>query len=245
MWPDVTELRDFYKTRLGHVARRMILRKLRTFWPQVSNQNIIALGYPTPYLRYYREKAKNMAALMPAGQGALSWSKATPNIVVLTEETQLPIADKSVDLAFVIHALEFTSHPHAMLRELWRVLTDGGRLILIVPNRSGLWSRIDKTPFGQGQTYSLSQLLHFLKENSFMPIQVEHVLYVPPSQSRLVLGTARAWENIGHRWFRNLSGVLFVEVSKRIYAQEPSEELSWKKKLQLAKKLALPVKNLL
>lgn len=244
MWPDVTELRDFYKTRLGHVARRMIQRKLRTVWPQVSGQRVMALGYPTPYLRYYRENAKHMAALMPAEQGALSWSKTIPNIVALTEETLLPLADKSVDLAFIIHALEFTSYPHEMIREIWRVLADGGRLILVVPNRTGLWSRIDKTPFGQGQTYSLSQLLSFLKDNSFMPTRVEHVLYVPPSQSRLVLSTARAWENIGYRWFQSLSGVIFVEVTKRIYAQETLENLCWRQKFQLAKKFASPAKPL-
>jgi SAM-dependent methyltransferase len=243
MWTDVIELRDFYKTRLGHMARRMIRRKIREFWPDVRGSNMIALGYPTPFLRYYREEAKRLAALMPAEQGALSWSRDIPNIVVLTEETHLPLANKSVDLVLIVHALEFTSHPREMIQEVWRVLTDGGRLLLIVPNRMSTWARMEKTPFGQGHAYTLSQLHQFLKENSFTPLREENALYIPPSQSRFFLSTASAWEKLGHKWFRNLSGVLIIEASKQVYAKTTAEEATWQEKFQLAKKLALPMKN--
>lgn len=243
MWTDVIELRDFYDTPLGQVVRRMIRRKIREFWPDVRGCNMMALGYPTPFLRYYREEAQRLVALMPAEQGALSWSRETPNIVVLTEETQLPLANKSVDFALIVHALEFTSHPREMIQEVWRVMTDGGRIILIVPNRTSAWGRIEKTPFGQGHSYSLSQLNQFLKENTFTPLRVENALYIPPSQSRFFLSTASAWEKLGHKWFQNFSGVLIVEASKQVYAGTTVEEVTWKEKFQVAKKLALPMKN--
>mgnify|MGYP001407188800 CR=1 FL=1 len=243
MWLDVIALRDFYATSLGYLVRRMIRRKIREFWPNVKGRNMMALGYPTPFLRYYREEAQRLVALMPAEQGALSWSRKIPNIVALTEETQLPLADKSVDFALVVHSLEFTSSPREMIREVWRVLADGGRLILIVPNRMGIWARIEKTPFGHGHPYSLSQLNQFLKENMFIPLHTENALYIPPTQSRMLLSTASAWEKIGHKWFRHLSGVLIIEASKQIYAGNMVEEVAWKQKLRPAKKLALPIKN--
>lgn len=243
MWPDIIYMRDFYATPLGQVVRRMLRRKIREFWPDVKESNMLALGYSTPFLRYYREEARRLVAIMPAEQGALSWTRKTPNIVVLAEETQLPLADKSVDFAIVVHALEFTSNPQQMIREVWRVLSDGGRLILVVPNRVGIWSHIEKTPFGHGHPYSLSQLNQFLKENTFTPLRAEHALYIPPSQFRVLLSTATAWEKLGHKWFRNLSGALIVEASKEIYAGSLVKEVSWKKKLQLAKKLAMPIKN--
>lgn len=242
MWPDVIDLRDFYDTRLGHVTRRMIRRKIKEMWPNVQGRNVMALGYPTPFLRYYREEARRLVALMPAEQGALSWSRKIPNIVVLTEETQLPLADKSIDLALISHALEFTSHPQEMIREVWRVLADGGRLILVVPNRSGIWARMEKTPLGHGHPYSLTQLNKLLRENKFTPLQCEHALYIPPTRSRVLLSLASAWEKMGRKWFKNLSGVLVVEVSKQLYAGTMVEEVGWKGKLQLGKKLALPVK---
>ncbi len=243
MRPDVIALRDFYATPLGHVVRRMIRRRVRELWPDVKGRHMIALGYPTPFLRYYREEASRLAALMPAEQGALSWSQKAPNIAVLTEETELPIADKSVDLALIAHALEFTSTPREMIREVWRVLVDGGRLLLIVPNRTSIWARTEKTPFGQGHTYTLSQLNTFLKENTFVPLRAEHALYIPPTQSRVTLSAASAWEKIGHQWFQNFSGVLIIEAIKQIYAGSGVEKEAWKNKLQLAKKLVLPLKN--
>lgn len=243
MWPDVVDIKEFYETPLGKVVRRSIRRKIREFWPDVKGCNMMALGYPTPYIRLYREEAKRLVALMPAEQGALSWSQKESNIAALTEETQLPLADKSVDLALVVHALEFTSHPREMMREIWRVLSDGGRLLLVVPNRLGLWSRREKTPFGQGHTYTLLQLTQFLKENTFTPLRTEHALYIPPYPSRLFLTTANAWEKAGHKWFRNLSGVLILEASKQVYAGSTVEERAWKGKLQIAKKFILPLKN--
>lgn len=242
-WPDVIDLRDFYDSRLGHVARRMIRRKIREFWPDVRGCNMMALGYPTPFLRYYREEAERLVALMPAEQGALSWSGKIPNIVALTEETQLPLANKSVDFALIVHALEFTSHPREMIQEVWRVLTDGGRLILIVPNRTSIWARMDKTPFGQGHPYSLSQVNQFLKDNTFTPIRTEYALYIPPSQLRVFLSTASAWEKIGHKWFQNLSGVLIIEATKQVYAGLKAEQMAWKTKFQLPKELALPMRK--
>ncbi len=243
MWPDVIEMRDFYTTPLGFVARRMIRRKIRDFWPNVKGRNMMALGYPTPFLRYYREEAQRLIALMPAEQGALSWSRKTPNIVALTEANQLPLANKSVDFVLIAHALEFSSNPQKLIQEAWRVLADGGRLILVVPNRTGIWARIEKTPFGGGHPYSLSQINKFLKENTFTPLRADHALYIPPSQSRIFLSTASAWENIGHKWFRNLSGVLIIEASKDVYAGTAVAQVAWKGKYQVAKKLVLPINN--
>lgn len=242
MWPDVVALKDFYRTPLGYVVRRVIRRRIRALWPNLKGQQMMALGYPTPFLRYYREEAKHIAALMPAEQGALSWTKKKPNIVALTEETSLPLANKSVDYAIVAHALEHTAKPNEMIQEVWRVLSDGGRMILVVPNRTGVWARVEKTPFGQGHPYSLGQINQFLKENCFEIQRVEYALYIPPTQSRLFLTTANAWENVGHRWFRNLGGVLIIEAAKQVYAGSLVCEPAWKTKLQLGKKLVLPFK---
>ena len=38
----------------------------------------------------------------------------------------------------------------------------GGRLLIVVPNRRGVWARSDTTPFGHGRPYSRSQITHLL-----------------------------------------------------------------------------------
>ena len=41
----------------------------------------------------------------------------------------------------LLHALETADHPHAVLSEAWRVLGPGGRMLVMAPNRAGLWAR--------------------------------------------------------------------------------------------------------
>jgi hypothetical protein len=127
-----------------------------------------------------------------------------------------------------------------MIQEVWRVLADGGKLILIVPNRTSLWARMDISPFGQGHPYILSQVNTFLKENTFTPLRAERALFIPPTQSRVFLSTATAWEKLGHQWFSHLSGALIVEASKQVYAGIKASETTWQTKLQLSKGMAIP-----
>ncbi len=47
---DVIDLRDFYQTGLGQVARRMIRRTLRVIWPDLHGMRLLGIGYPTPFL---------------------------------------------------------------------------------------------------------------------------------------------------------------------------------------------------
>ena len=54
-----------------------------------------------------------------------------------------------------------------MLREVWRILAADGRLILVVPNRLGLWARLEHTPFGHGHPFTPPQLVALLTENLF------------------------------------------------------------------------------
>ena len=41
-----------------------------------------------------------------------------------------------------------------MLREVWRVLAPSGRLMAVIPNRRGVWTRTDTTPFGHGRPFT-------------------------------------------------------------------------------------------
>ena len=73
MYTDVVDLRDFYATRLGQVARRMIRRRIRLLWPDLGGMRVLGLGYATPFLRPFADEAERAIALMPAEQGVLPW----------------------------------------------------------------------------------------------------------------------------------------------------------------------------
>ncbi len=151
MWTDVIDLRDFYDSGLGRVAQRMIRRRVRTVWPDVAGASMLGLGYATPYLRPFREEAERVFSIMPAAQGVLHWPADGANAVALSDEAELPLADLAVDRVLLVHAVESSEQLRPMLREIWRVLAGGGRLLVVAPNRRGMWTLFERTPFGHGR----------------------------------------------------------------------------------------------
>lgn len=221
MRPDIVDLKEFYARPLGHAARRMIRRRIRAMWPNLKGLNLLGLGYATPYIKPYLPEAERAVAVMPAAQGVAHWPAEGANLAALAEETDLPLPDATFDRVLLVHALESTEALRPMLREVWRVLAPGGRMLVVVPNRRGLWSRGEGTPFAHGRPYSQGQLTRLLRDNLFSPLQWGAALYVPPTHWGFLLQAASTIEKLGGRWFSAISGVVLIEASKQIYAATP------------------------
>jgi len=219
MASDVVDLRDFYRGPLGQVARRMIRRAIQRVWPDLRGMRLLGLGYATPFLSALAGETERTVALMPASLGVLAWPADGRNLVALADEAELPFADYSIDRVLLVHALETSDETRAMLKEIWRVLAGGGRVLIVTPNRRGIWARLDRTPFGSGRPYTMSQLSQLLRDEQFTPVGSDSALFIPPLTSRMMLRSAAAWERAGRRWFPTFAGVLLVEATKQIYAK--------------------------
>ena len=233
MWLDVVDLRDFYATPLGRLVRRLVGRQLREIWPDAKSQRVLGLGFATPYLQPFREDAERVLAIMPPGQGVMHWPEDGHSLVGLAEEFTLPLPDRSIDRLLIVHCLEGSAEPRLMMRECWRVLADGGRILVVVANRSSLWARFEPSPFAHGRPYSLSQLTRLLRDGLFAPCHSAKALFMPPLLWRLFGSWAAALDRVGNRWFPTLAGVHIVEAEKQIYA------VPWDASPAMAKKRAV------
>jgi SAM-dependent methyltransferase len=219
---DVVDLRNFYAHRLGTVARHFIGRGIRKRWSNARGQRMLGIGYATPYLGLFREEAERCLAFMPAAQGVVKWPTSRPALTALVEELDLPLPDASVDRVLLVHGLEMSHDAVALLREVWRVLAAGGQLLAVVPNRRGLWARMDTTPFGHGRPYSRSQITSLLRETWFTPVAWSEALYVPPIARGWFLRSAVAWERTGATLSAPFAGVHIVEATKQVYRAIPA-----------------------
>lgn len=220
---DVVDLRAFYyRTPLGRSAQRVLQEALRTLWPETRDLTVVGYGFAAPMLRPFLADARRVLALMPAPQGVMPWPTGGPNVAALVEETRWPLAAGTVDRLIVAHGLETCDSPDALLPEILRVLAPAGRVIFIVPNRSGLWARRDVTPFGYGRPYSFGQLEALLARHRLQTERHAAALYAPPSHHKFWLQAAYFWERVGRRFDpRVVAGALIVEASRQVYARPP------------------------
>ncbi|MGI9501496.1 MAG: class I SAM-dependent methyltransferase [Geminicoccaceae bacterium] len=218
MRPDVFELYDFYGSRQGQLVRRLLNREIRAHWPDLKGQHVLGLGHATPFMGPLALKAERAAVIMPKAEGVMRWPKKRPNLTALGQDNDLPIADRSIDRVLIVHALEATDHAGRLLRDVWRILADDGEIIVIVPNRRGIWCLSEQNPFGQGRPYSSTQLKQLLRGHLFAPQKTGFALFVPPFRSNLLLKTAIAWERIGLRFAHQFAGALVMRAQKQIYA---------------------------
>ena len=215
---DIVDLSEFYASKLGIATRRALSARLRPMLAGLSGATVAGLGYAVPFLTDCVPEAEIQFAFMLARQGVFGWPEGNAVRSALVDECELPLVESAIDVALVVHALEFTDAPGEMLTEIWRVLAPQGRLILVVPNRRGVWARFDSSPFGHGQPFSRPQIANLLRESRFSTVSWSHALYFPPSTRRAVLSAASFVESVGSRVMPAISGVFVVEAVKQVYA---------------------------
>ena len=240
---DVRDLRNFYyRSALGRAAQKVVRDQLLEIWPEAQAQTVVGFGFAVPLLRPYLKDARRVIGLMPGPQGVMPWPAGMSNVSVLCEEMAWPIATGMVDKLVLMHALETSENPRAVLDECWRVLGPGGRAVFVVPNRAGIWSRSDKTPFGYGRPYSLGQLEAQLRSHGFSIERAISTLYQPPQNRPGWRKLTRLIETTGkHIPFFRAGGVLMVEVSKQVIAPtRPGLTQAVKRPLRVLKPLAEP-----
>ncbi|MBR0653897.1 class I SAM-dependent methyltransferase [Plastoroseomonas arctica] len=220
---EVHGLEAFYAEPLGRIAGRLLRARLGALWPDLTGQSVLGIGYANPYLGLWRGQAQRCLSLVTEGAvPPVAWPRGGPFATVVAEEDSLPLPDLSVDRVLLVHGLEAAGNARRLLREVWRILKDDGRLLVVVPNRRGLWAYQEGTPFGHGQPYSAGQLQRLLVRHLFRVERRDSALFLLPYGGPL-LRTARVWEGVGRALCpARFAGVAIVEAEKDVFAAIPS-----------------------
>lgn len=221
MTSDAQAAVEFYASARGAVTARLLRERLFALWPSLKGESVLGIGHTAPYLRLWREQARSCIALTPAQMGSARWPARAPNLSCSAEEDALPFPDLCFDRILLVHGLESAESARRMLREIWRVLKDDGRLLVVAPNRTGMWAYSESTPFGHGHPYSVGQLGRLLADGLFRVERQDAALWMPPTKLRLVLRAAPLIERAGRRLMPGLAGVTMTEAVKDMYAAMP------------------------
>ncbi|GAN53705.1 methyltransferase domain-containing protein [Tanticharoenia sakaeratensis] len=213
---------DFYAGPHGALTRTLLVERLRRMLPPLGARRVLGLGFASPYLDQLDcDPLRTVSGRPDNPLTRITAQYAGSAMECAIDETALPFDDLSIDLVLAVHAVELMRDPRESLRAIWKVLADDGFLVLVLPNRTGLWAHGDMTPFGHGAPYSAWQIERTLKQSMFRAERLDGALAVPPVALHLGRRTARAGDRAMGILGRRFAGVHVVVARKDVYAAMP------------------------
>jgi SAM-dependent methyltransferase len=137
------------------------------------------------------------------------------------DAAELPLAGASVDLVLLPHVLDFSEHPHQILREVERVLVPDGHLVITCFNPMSLWglrrwaSEREAYPWN-GRFIHLMRLKDWLALLGFEMAGGGMGCYAPPCATQRWLDRFAFMESAGDRWWPFSGAVMFLHAIKRV-----------------------------
>ena len=224
---DVGKIDAFYNSTRGQMVARLLNKELFKIWTPSNKTSNLVVGFPS----IFPERSAMFPVLMPSEIGGMPWESENVVYSALIDSTSWPLESDSVDYVLITHALEFILDKNGFLLEASRVLRSAGKLIMIVPHRSGLWSRAETTPFGHGTPFSKRQIFDLLKNTGLNPEKCTRSLFLPPFVDKLPRVFSNQVEVFGERLLPLFGGVLIVEANKLVYAEPNKNRVAAKKRL--------------
>ena len=157
---------------------------------------------------------------------------------------RLPIASESVDAVFLPHTLEFSRRPHAILREVHRVLRSDGYIVVLGYKSGGLWGlrRLipgAALPPGTDQLIADRRLKDWLNLLDLRIHGLTRYFFrwpLPGNGGSLSL----AWERRGQRWWPELAACYMLTAQKRMLTITPVKKVQWRSRPKVVAGLVKP-----
>ena len=207
---------------------------------ELANHLQCAFGYHLLSLGDYAGTL-NVSGCPVRHHWALTSAGAAHHVRALPEA--LPLQSDSIDVALLPLTLEFSTDPHALLREVQRVLIGDGHLVIAGFNPWSLWGvrralagrpLPKKSPPWQARLLSAGRLTDWLKLLDFEVTQTRYHHHLPPLHSDTWQRRWRFLDRIGERAWSNRGALYVITAQKRVLPLTP---------IRLAKRrlIALPV----
>jgi SAM-dependent methyltransferase len=213
-------LQNWLEMPLGGALLQQELRMVEKVFDDIFGEQCLQLGLwgeLNVFLRFARtQQSACIADIANIGKrGTVTRPNAVGHLY------RLPIASDSVDVVLLPHTLDYVDRPHAILREVYRVLRSDGQLVVLGFKRGGLWGvmrwiagarlppRVDRF-ISERRLSDWLQLLNFKIHGS-----TRYFFRWPLTSNRSSISLL--WERRGQRWWPELGACYMLTAQKRIY----------------------------
>jgi SAM-dependent methyltransferase len=218
------ELRTWYAgpsgARLGAAERELLSGIL----PDMFGYHLVQVGLPDGH-DWLGGSRINHHILLDLARTNGSGERSDAGLFAAAD--RLPVASESVDVVVLPHTLDFHPRPHAILREVDRVLIPQGYVIILGFNPVSLWglSRVFMTWHKQmpwrGQYYTQTRLRDWLALLGFDCTPRQGVFFRPPFANEKVMQKLMFMERFGQRCCPFISAVYALTARKRMSTLTP------------------------
>ena len=234
-WMD-HDVSQWLETPLGHSLLNEEARVVEEALDGVFGEETLQLGHwgaPRGFLKFSRTQRSNVIAEDTHEEG--------PSI--LASLHRLPIDSDSVDSVLLPHTLEFSDRPHAILREVHRVLRPHGHLVVMAFRPGGFWGLRRLIP-GAGMPPGADHLVSDRRLRDWLKLLDMRIHGLTRYFFRWPLpglkgAVSRKWEQRGQAWWPELSACYMLTAEKRISTLTPVRPV-WSKKPKIVAGLAEP-----
>jgi len=229
-------LESWLRTALGDSLLKQEARIVEEAFDGIFGEQCLQLGHwgdPRTFLRF----ARTQRCALIAEEGA------TEGVAAVGQLHRLPIQDDCIDAVILPHTLDYSDRPHAILREVHRVLRADGQLLVLGFRPGGLWGLRRLVPgagLPPGELHLVSErrLRDWLKLLDMRIHGLTGYFFRWPLPG-LKGAASPTWENRGRRWWPELSACYMLSAQKRISTLTPVRPV-WRKKPKVVAGLAEP-----
>ncbi len=161
---------------------------------------------------------------------------------------ELPLVPHSVDVIIMVHVLEFTPKPPALLQEVYQALAPGGQLVIVNLNPWSLWGlkhglTHDHDLPWNGHFWTMWQIKHWMRSIGFRIVSADTFCFRPPLK-KIKWWRRLLWlEAFGSFCFPMLGGFFLMTAQKRIIGMTPKAAAYSKDQLAINSGLEPTVRN--
>jgi len=161
-----------------HVRRKWIFDRIQKF--TLPPAKILEVGCGTGHVSSFLAKKGYSVTGCEFYTEAieLSWPGF---MIVQGDANNLPFTDNSFDIVGLFDVIEHFQDDVALLKEAYRVVREGGIIVITVPAREELWSWVDEVAFHK-RRYTKEKIKKIFSELHFNTLSIEYMfmsLYVP------------------------------------------------------------------
>ena len=226
---------EWLKTPLGEALLALESRIVEEAFDGIFGEHCLQLGRwgeSRTFLRFTRTQRCGLITEDMAGE---------PSAVA--ELHRLPVESDSIDAVLLPHTLDYSDRPHAILREVDRVLRANGHAVILGFKPFGLWGLRRLVP-GAAMPPGADHLIAERRLKDWLQLLDMRIRGAQQYFFRWPLpgnkaGGSNKWERRGQAWWPEFAACYMLTAQKRVGTLTPVRQL-WRRKPKVVAGLAEP-----